>query len=147
MESFVIEKDKWSKERFLHYTGDGGVFMISQMHRMGACSSLLMRNMNFADIRTILKTAVEEKAVVPCNTAPTEDGKNYAFTDYAFVCASTSKDQRSTERQLKELGFACSERVQKKKNANTLCKFWMIEMPTLLTNLGFDPSEYGSGYG
>jgi len=117
--------------------------VISQLHSMGACSSLMIYNLSPGHaIKPALEYCIKEQVLVPCNTVPNSQ-KKYPFTSYAFVTASTSSDQKKAEKVLKELGFINTNKVRKKKNPQNLVRFWMIDMPTLVKNLGYNPADYG----
>lgn len=114
--------------------------VISQLHCMGACSSLMIYSLTPGDaIKPALEYCIKEQVPIPCNISQ----RRYPFTSYAFLTASTSSDQEEAEAVLKELGFINTNRVRKEKNPQNLVRFWMIDMPTLVKNLGYNPSDYG----
>lgn len=59
----------------------------------------------------------------------------YDFTDFAFCTASTQQSQTHVEQILTDFGFFHTRRVQKLKNPNNECIFWVIEMPEFVERL------------
>lgn len=113
---------------------------LSQLHELGACSSLILHQLD-----TIRPNRLEKwlrECFEPNDVEKIRDellGRDYDATDFAFVVVSTSSSMEDYEEVLRHMGFYETNRVQKKKNPKNPCKFWVIELPNLLEHFGYTP--------